>query len=96
MPSLQDTLRLDGAVVREPGASIARDKMPDLTRIVRHALMAAVASGPLDRAIRSAARSAGPLPNAGVDFDDRVRLVARRLNDLLVDQADPHRETVRS
>ena len=93
MSTAQDTLPLDGSVVKRSVAPPATDKMRDLTRIVRHALKAAVATGPLDRAIRSAAWQDGPLSDAD-DLEDRARQLAHQLNELLAQRADPHRETV--
>ena len=64
MFSANDTLPADGPVVRGPEPLAARDRTAELARIVRHALNAAVATGPLDRAIRSAARLSESLPAA--------------------------------
>jgi hypothetical protein len=98
MFSANDTLLLDGPVVRGPAAMPTRDRTADLARIVRHALKSSAAS-PLDQAIRSAARMVGSMPQATVDVDDRALLLARRMNVLLNRRAasptaDPHRETV--
>ena len=83
MYSANDTLLLDGPVVRGPAARKTGSRTADLTRIVRHALKAAAASGPLDRAIRRAAQTAGPLSEAGADVDDRARLLALQIDALL-------------
>src|SRR5256885_1470219 len=100
MTPANDTLLLDAPVVRGSAATRTPDRTADLARIVRHALKAGAAATPLDRLIRSAARSAGG------DADGRALHVARRMNALLARRAaenpqagrpaaDPHRETVR-
>jgi hypothetical protein len=98
MFSANDTLLLDGPVVREPAVIPTRDRTADLARIVRHALKAGAATSPLDRAIRSAAGMVGPLTQSSLDVDDRAQVLARRMNTLLAGRgqptADPHRETV--
>ena len=96
MSSANDTLPLDGSVVKRSVAPPATDRTRDLTRIVRHALKAAVATGPLDRAIRSVARHGGTLSVADDDLDDRACQLAHQLNDLLVQRADSRHDTVRT
>jgi hypothetical protein len=99
MYSANDTLLLDAPVVRGPLPT--RDRTRDLARIMRHALMAGDASGPLDRAIRSAARTLAPLSDADDDVEGRALVLARRMNAVMARQTmadspgDPHRETVR-
>ncbi|HEY1376505.1 MAG TPA: hypothetical protein VGF55_06905 [Gemmataceae bacterium] len=98
MTSANDTLLLDAPVVRGSAATRTPDRTAALARVVRHALRAGAADTPLDRLIRSAARSAGG--PAVTDVDARALLVARRMNAVLARRAgpppvDPHRETVR-
>jgi hypothetical protein len=99
MYSSNDTLLLDAPVVR--GTLPARDRTRDLARIMRHALKAGAAAGPLDRAIRSAARTVAPYSDADDDVDGRALVLARRMNAVMARQTmadspgDPHRETVR-
>jgi hypothetical protein len=91
---MNDTVPLSGTGERAPVALSPRDRTSDLRRIVRHALMAGAATGPLDRAIRSAA---GPLPAGSQDVDAHALRLARRIDSLLaqpVDMGDPHRETI--
>ena len=101
MSTANDTVPMGGLAVRERVALPPGDRTRDLTRIVRHALAAAVAYGPLDRAIRSAA---GPVSEGSEDVDGQARRLAHRINALLTCQAadaarcggvaDPYRETV--
>jgi hypothetical protein len=100
MSSANDTL-LDTPIARPPSSGAVRDRTPDLARIVRHALLAASPAGPLDRAIRAAARRSGPIPTGGEEVDDCALGLARQLADLLYAEAplppaDPRCETVRN
>jgi hypothetical protein len=100
MFSANDTLLLDGPVVRGPAAIPTRDRTADLARIVRHALKFGTAASPLDRAIRAAAQMVGPIPDATVEVEGRAQMLAGRLNTLMARRvttppANPHRETVR-
>jgi hypothetical protein len=95
-----DTLVLDGPVVRATAAPATPDRTKDLMRIVRHALTAGRATSPLDRAIRSAAGVSGSARLDAEDAADRARVLAPRINALFMRRAapaaDPHRETVRA
>ena len=78
-----------------------RDRTREIERIIRHALRTDSPDSPVDRAIRSAARSAGLLSEAGPNAGGAVAILARQLNErlshrLAVAPADPRCETVRS
>ena len=98
MLSANDTVLLHAPVARERVAHPSRDRTADLARIVRHALMASAATGPLDRAIRSAAQADDSPADESGDVDGRAFRLARRIDAALARRpgalADPHRETL--